>query len=322
MKIERLPSGSYRVRKQINGKRITFIFDHKPSNREVIQRMNESMEDECPSGSFGYFAEKYIEDRSNVLSPASIRTYINLVKVLSKDFKNKKMSEMRQEDVQKEINRYSEDHAPKTVRSLHGFLASVFASYRPSFVLSTTLPQKEVKRPYRPNKEDIKRILNYEAGGEYEIAFKLGCLGLRRGEICCISAKDLDENNLRITKTKVYDGKNWIIKKNPKTDESNRIIPISDELAAQIREIGIVFGRSPKLLNTELHRACKALDIPAFRFHDLRHYFATMASLLAPEQDVMSLGGWRSDFVFKRIYRETISDSVKQSAKKIIKNIF
>ena len=322
MKIEKLPSGSYRVRKQIGGKRHTFTFDHKPSDREIIMRINDEMDDLCPRGSFGHFAEKYIEDRSNVLSPASIRTYRNLVKVLSNDFKKKSLSEMRQEDVQKEINRYSQDHAPKTVRSLHGFLASVFGSYRPSFVLSTTLPQKEVKRPYRPNREDIRRILDYESGTKYEIAFKLGCLGLRRGEVCCITADDLTGNDLYISKTKVYDGKNWIIKNNPKTDASNRIIPISEELSSKIREAGIVFDQSPKLLNTELHRACKALGIPAFRFHDLRHYFASMASLLAPEQDVMSLGGWESDFIFKKIYRETMSESVKQSADKILKNIF
>jgi hypothetical protein len=47
-----------------------------------------------------------------------------------------------------------------------------------------------------------------------------------------------------------------------------------------------------------------------------------MASLLAPEQDVMSLGGWESDFIFKKIYRETMPESVKQSADKILKNIF
>ena len=74
MKIEKLPSGSYRVRKQINGRRESFIFDHKPTEREVLLRMNTLLEDVCEKGTFGYCAEKYIESRTNVLSPASIRT--------------------------------------------------------------------------------------------------------------------------------------------------------------------------------------------------------------------------------------------------------
>ena len=298
------------------------LFDHKPTDRELLLWLNEVEDDMCAKGSFEDYANKYIEGRSNILSPASIRTYKNLIRVLSSEFRHKNLSQIRQDDVQKEINRYAEDHAPKTVRSLHGFLASVFGLYRPSFVLRTTLPQKEIKRPYRPNKEDIGRILEYETGTIYEIPFKLGCLGLRRGEICCITSDDLKGNNLLISKTKVYDGTKWIIKDTPKTDESNRLIPLPEDLVAQIKQSGTVFDKSPKLLNTELHRACEKLGIERFKFHDLRHYFASMASLHAPEQDVMSLGGWKSDFVFKRIYRETMSDSLKNSAQKIIDNIF
>ena len=148
-------------------------------------------------------------------------------------------------------------------------------------------------------------------------------LGLRRGEICALTNDDLKGNHLHVSKTKVYDGVNWIIKNNPKTDKSNRIIPLSKELVSEIEQYGLEFDGSPKLLNTELHRVQKALGIEQFRFHDLRHYFASYASTLGlPEQDIMELGGWESDFVFKRIYRETMSDSVKNSAKKIMDNFF
>ena len=323
MKFERLPSGKYRVKKMYNGKLHRATFDHKPTDREVNNWLYEVMQEEYSKDSFKVCAENYIANRTNVLSPASVRTYNNFLRVISDDFMRIPIFNITQEDVQNEINRYASNHAPKTVRSLHGFVASVFGSYRPSFTLSTTLPQKEIKRPYRPNKNDIERILEYEDGTKYYIPFKLGCLGLRRGEICSISETDLIGNELYITKTKVYDGKKWIIKENPKTDKSNRVIPLSDELVSEMKQYGITFNGSPKLLNTELHRACKALDIPAFKFHDLRHYFASYASTLGlPEQDIMELGGWESDFVFKRIYRETMSDSVMKSADKIMKNFF
>lgn len=324
MKIEKLPSGSYRARKMYNGIKYSITFDSKPTARELSAWLYEvTQEAKTTKDSFETCANSYVKNRSNVLSPSSVRTYNNLIKVISDDFKKKNIFNITQQDVQKEINNYSVDHAPKSVRSLHGFLASVFGSYRPSFTLSTTLPQKELKRPYRPNKSDIDRILEYETGKQYYIPFKLGVLGLRRGEICALTNDDLKGNSLHVSKTKVYDGKKWIIKKNPKTDKSNRIIPLSEELVSEIKQYGLAFSGSPKLLNTELHRVQKALGIAQFRFHDLRHYFASYASTLGlPEQDIMDLGGWESDFVFKRIYRETMSDSLKKSAQTIMDKMF
>ena len=324
MKIEQLPSGSYRLKKVYNGITYRLTLDHKPSEREVNTWLYGLMQEVATTkDSFETCANNYISNRENVLSPASVRTYRNFLKVISKELMKKSIYNITQEDVQKEINLYSVDHAPKTVRSLHGFIASVFGSYRPSFTLSTTLPQKEIKRPYRPNKSDIDRILEYEKDGKYYIPFKLGALGLRRGEICALDNSDLKGNMLHITKTKVYDGKKWIIKNNPKTDKSNRVIPLSETLVSEMEQYGFTFDGSPKLLNTELHRACKALDIQPFKFHDLRHYFASYASTLGlPEQDILDLGGWESDSVFKRIYRESMPDSRERSAKTIMDNIF
>ena len=298
-------------------------FDRKPTDREINNWLYEIMQETYNKDSFKTCAEHYIINRVNVLSPASIRTYNTMIKVMSEEFLRKQIFQMTQEDVQTEINRYAADHAPKTVRSLHGFISAVFGSYRPSFTLSTTLPQKTIKRPYRPDKDVVGRILEYERGTEYYIPFKLGALGLRRGEICALNDSDLKGNLLYVTKTKVYDGKNWIIKENPKTDQSNRIIPLSEQLVSEIEQYGLGFAGCPKRLNNELHRAQTKLGIEHFTFHFLRHYFASFASTLGlPESDVMSLGGWKSDFVFKSLYRESMAGSVEKSASKIMKSIF
>ena len=39
MKIEKLPSGSYRIRKTYKGKTYAVIFDHKPTQKEAMQAM-------------------------------------------------------------------------------------------------------------------------------------------------------------------------------------------------------------------------------------------------------------------------------------------
>ena len=133
MKIEKLPSGSYRARKSYNGIRYCVTFDHKPSDKELAIAFAERiMNDTSLHGTFEYYAQEYIKNRSNVISPATIRTYNIKLNQLSHAFKSTKINNISTEDVQKEINKFSETHEPKTVITLHGFIASVLGAYRPS----------------------------------------------------------------------------------------------------------------------------------------------------------------------------------------------
>lgn len=79
MKIEKLPSGSYRIRKMYKGKTYTVITDYKPTQKEAIQLLAEKL-DKTPAAksehlTFRVASEKYIEMKSNVLSPRTIKEY-------------------------------------------------------------------------------------------------------------------------------------------------------------------------------------------------------------------------------------------------------
>lgn len=58
-------------------------------------------------------------------------------------------------------------------------------------------------------------------------------------------------------------------------------------------------------------------DGPKFRFHDLRHYCASiMHAIGIPDQYIMSRGGWSSDNVMKAVYRNVIDlENVRQNKK-------
>ena len=45
MEIEKLPSGSYRIRQRYNGQRYSVTVDHKPSNKEALELLAEVMKD-------------------------------------------------------------------------------------------------------------------------------------------------------------------------------------------------------------------------------------------------------------------------------------
>ena len=316
MKIEQLPSGSYRVRKMYKGHTFTLIFDHKPSQKEVIEKLGIEMQDVITSnGTFESCAKEYIKTRLNVLSPSSVPTYESLLRNMSDELKGLRISSIDQVEVQKEINKYSATHAPKSVRNMHGFISSVLAVYKPNMTLRTTLPQREVKERYLPTNEDVKRILEAVKGTEDSIGFQLGILSLRRSEICALQMPDLEGNELHIHADLVWN-KKWIRKETPKTDAGNRIIYLPDSLVAEINEKGYFFKYSPNKLLEHLNKWQAKLGIPQFRFHDLRHYFASYASTIMPEADAMALGGWKSDYVFKQVYRESMKEKRKESALK------
>ena len=170
MKIERLPSGSFRVRKMINGQNISVTFDHKPTQKEITIAMASDIENAAPKTAFISCARKCIERKDSVLSPGTIKNYYDYIDaVIPKWFLNLKMNEITQVDIQTLINDYSKDHKPKTVHNLHGFVSSVIRMYRPTMVINTALPQKQKYSPYVPSTEEVKAILEASEHTQYHI---------------------------------------------------------------------------------------------------------------------------------------------------------
>ena len=326
MKIEKMKSGAYRVRQQSEGKRICITFPYKPSQREfaiaVAERLQEANRKQA--GTFIHCAEEYINNRSNVLSPASITTYKRYTKMISNTFNSKRIYDITQDDIQAEINLFAETHEPKTTRSLHGFIAAVIKAKRPTITIKTSLPQNLAKKNYLPTEDDIKKILNHVEGTIDEIPIKLGIMSLRRAEICALTLEDFTDNSVSITKAKVYDiDKKWVIKYAPKNDTSIRTVVLAEDLVKKVRAQGSIFPYTPPKLNEHLHSIQDELGIPRFRFHLLRHYFASYAHAIGiPDADILAIGGWKTDHVMKSVYRESMEKTRQESNDKLISSIF
>ena len=67
------------------------------------------------------------------------------------------------------------------------------------------------------------------------------------------------------------------------------------------------------MLIKALHRYQKKLDIQSFRFHDLRHFYASYAhSMGMSDADLLKSGGWKTDNVLKNVYRHAMKDSLQE----------
>ena len=316
MKLEKLPSGSYRVRKTYKGITYTVVFDHKPTQKEVTQAMAAELDKEPVKKTrltFETAAQQYIDVKSNILSPSTISGYHKILRNISNDFKHIHMDDLSGIDIQKEINLYSVGRSPKTVRNTHGFISAVIGMFRPNMKINTTLPQKVKNEPYIPSDDDVKTILSYAKDAKYEIPILLACYGLRRSEICALTLDDINGNTIHINKAKVQDADgNWIIK-TTKTVGSTRDVILPDYVIQKILDQGYIYQGHPSNISDYLDRTQKELGIPHFSIHKLRHYFASkMSSMNIPEADIMKMGGWETDYVMKNVYRHAMKNHTQK----------
>ncbi len=325
MTIEKLPSGSYRITQMYKGKRYRVTVSYKPTQKEALLLLADKIKDtpataeSVRNNSFSEYCDLFIAYTENKgKSPSTVRGYVSLISCMSDKFKALRLSDITEEDIQDEINRYAENHAPKSVSNLHGLIHSILSKYRPKFRYSIELPSKVKKAEYEPSTKDVQRIIEASAGSKYHVAILLGVLALRRGEIAAITAADIDDNNvLTIDKDLVVDKNgNQVIKHMPKTADSYRRILIPQSLADEIRAQGQAYKGNMHSINEYLHKLQDKLGIPRFRYHMLRHFaVAYLHREGFTDQQIMSYGGWsNSSDIMKRAYRYNLDPEQAQQS--------
>lgn len=271
--------------------------------------------------------ERYIQAKKGVLSPSTVRGYMDIQRNYIPLIGDKKLDRTTQEDIQSWVGQLSANHSPKTVKNAHSFLSSVFSMYYPDLRLNTKLPQKKPAELNIPVDEDVQRLLDHVRGRELEIAIELAAFGpMRRGEICALQSSDIRGNVVSVTKDMVLSPeKEWIVKQ-PKTPASVRDIVYPDFVIDKIKGIqGRIITCTPDQLTNRFRRAVKYTGIKKIRFHDLRHYSASiMHAIGIPDAYIIERGGWSTDGVMKTIYRHTLTDrqrEINQKANNYFSNI-
>lgn len=310
MTIEKLPSGSYRVRQMENGKLYSLTLPYKPNKREAYELIQNKINHVVDNSmTFQKAAEEYINVKNNVLSPSTIRGYHSVLRNLPQYFLDMDISQIDEYTLQKFINEYAIDHTAKTVHNVNGFVMAVLRLFYPKVDISVTLPQKQRQERYTPTTEDIKRIMDASRDTKYYIPLFLACLGLRNSEICALTIFDLKGTELTINKALVYGDNGYVVKNVPKTDASNRIIVLPDAVAQSIKEQGYIYDGYPLQIDRHLRRIQKKLNIPSFGIHRMRHFFASyMHDLGYSDAIIQSLGGWATDNVMKSVYRHALNE--------------
>lgn len=313
----------YRIRQMYKGKTYTVTLDHKPTQKEAMILITEAMQgaEQGKSASVEKCINDYIDSKYNVISPSTIKGYISVSHGVPEWLLRMNVYDVTQLDVQRAVNDYSANHAPKSVKNFHALLSSSIKMFRPNMILNTTLPQPEVTEMVLPEHEDIIRLLEAMREHEFFPCIVLGCLGLRRSEVIALEPSDFTDNGVLINKARVTNEKHQFVLKTTKTTASTRFVYVPTEVIDIVKERGYVYKGYPGTLVNVMHRYQDKIGMPRCRFHDLRHFFVSYAHYIGmSDANIMAAGGWKTDYVMKNVYRHSLNTSSEQE--RVAKSMF
>lgn len=317
MKIRRLPSKNYNAQVYLG-----IIDGHKKfksitaSTREEVRALAAEFEQSGKKTppTIGEAMESYLKAQKAVLSPNTIKGYKNIIEQVKTAKLDGLSARMKRSDAQKIVSAFV-GLSQKTIKNRMGLISAAvrFAGYT---MPPVTYPQTEKFEAHIPTEKEMQTVMEAAAGTEMEIPIALGMMGLRRGEICALELSDLKGNVLHIHRSAVDIGGKVTIKPT-KTEGSDRYVRIPAKLSRKIQKQGYVTKLTPEQLSYHFINFLKKQNVQHFRFHDLRHFFASYCHnvLKLSDAQIQKLGGWKTDHVMKRVYIDSMrDDSAAKSA--------
>lgn len=280
--------------------------------------------------------------------PSTQDLYSNYVKVHLEKFKQRIAKEIKKRDIENLIIELkSKGITNKTINGIMTFVQAVFnygveAGYLATNPVGKIKKLPQVKPPIKTlNETQIHTFLKVAEGTRFYAFFATAILtGLRRGELLALEWSDIDFKNKRIKVNKqYYKG----MKTTTKTNRE-RVVDIPDNLIEILKNHKIennVFSKlvfhnytggvihpyymEEKHFKPLLEECNKQLDaenqIEHFRFHDLRHTYATyLLSHQVPIKYVQLQLGHASAKMTLDVYA-SFMPSVKYGALDLLKNI-
>lgn len=258
-----------------------------------------------------------VELKKAIISPSTYRTYTQYCTHSYFDsIKNAPVTALTDKQVQKMINEWVYDGlSAKTIQNLHSFFMSVVKSIDKKIVFDVKIPQKYKSDIYIPTNEEISMLLKESTGTPLELPIMLAAfMGLRRSEIVALTWSDVDLENkkLTISQATVLDVENKPATKKPKSVSGQRTIDIPSTVAdALMRHRDDDAIQVVPLTGAAIYKRFKRLQeklgMNEFRFHDLRHYNASiMLALGIPDKYAMERIGHASNAILKNVYQHTM----------------
>lgn len=351
-KPRRLPSGSWRIQLRMDGKSYSIT---EPTEKACVQKA-QIMKAEHLAGkrqqkiedanlTLQRAIELYCEDRSNGLSPSTIRKYYNIKKNQFQDLMGQRLDRITDRQWQRSVNAMLSRYAPKTVKVSVGMVKTVVTANALRFPLvsiggASAQKAKTVDKCQFLEPDEILLFVREAVKTPYEIPLLLALSSLRIAEIDGLNWSDVvpvtlyeapgnmfvqgppkpvNGLEIRIRRVRIQDKDgNWTLKAGAKTEGSVRDVPVFiPELQAALERERKPEGKLMTATQEALRRACKrvcaAAGVPCPGVHGLRHSYASLTAsdqMQIPMHISQKIGGWENDKVMREIYTHVARSDV------------
>ena len=315
VKVDRLPSGNYRARVHLgNGKYKPFTGkDKKDVQLRAAQYEAEcKIEQSLPEAkmTLGETIGRYIEQKTNVLSPSTIRGYRAVQKNALPKLMQTQLCDINTVMLQKAINAFASDYSPKYTRNVYGLISATLSTFLPDLRLNITLPQKQKNEVEIPTEEEVYTIFEHVKDTEMEIPVILGaCCGMRRSEIIGLKWEDVNFafGTISINEAIVMDEHGNAVSKGTKSVAGTRIIRmypfVRDALQRAKNDNKYVVSLTANQISSRFATILKRCGVRHYKFHALRHYLVSvMLSLNIPKSYIADYVGHETEHMIDAVY--------------------
>lgn len=269
--------------------------------------------------------EKYIDQKSISLSPATLRDYDIIKRNAFQDIMHIKLEDFDEDMLQDAVNRESmrpskvrsknpKPISAKRLRNEYGLIRPVLKKYRKDLDFeSISLPK--VTRNYKELIQ-TQMIIDIIKGTDIELAVLLAMwLSFTMSEIRGLTkSKSVRGNYITIVEV-IVQGKDGEVRKAiGKNEFRNRRHELPEYIKYLIDQVDsdILVPMTSSQIYHKWTMLLKQNDLPHITFHDLRHVNASVMALLRiPDKYAQERGGWKTDYIMKRVYQQTFSDERK-----------
>lgn len=325
-KARKLKSGTWFVQLRIKGKSYPITADTKHACETLALLKKVELKSQATGNAYPTLAhaiDVYCEDRSNVLSPATIESYLGIKKNRFQSIMDLPLNEI--EGLQSIINKEAEDVSAKTLKNACSLISSVCKQYGVTLP-SVQLPQQKKYEHTFLQPDQIPVFIKLIEGEQYELPMLLALHGLRRSEIFGLKKKDIRNGIIHIRGGLVRDKDRKLVENDVnKTFASQRDVPVLiDRVNVLVKQCPTerIYTGSEHSLYRRINKICRGNDLPEIGLHGCRHSFASLCyHLKLSEEETMRLGGWSTPAVMRKIYTH-LAEKDKNEAVDKLKSFF
>lgn len=306
---KQLPSGSWHIYLAAEKRSVTETTkDRCIAKAKAVRAGFVEQQKKLPALTWSKAIDAYIADRSESLSPETVRGYRVIQRNRFHNIMQKPMS--AQVNWQAEINAALSSLSDKSVKNAWGLMTVIMrVNEIPVPRVLFPVPEKNEREFLDP--QQIIAFCEAAKGDTCEMSMLLGLHSLRMSEIRALhfpDSFDMKNGSIFVSGAVVRDEHNKeVFKQRNKTRQSARTVPIMiprlrELLEAQSKD-GYIVTQANSTINRHIRAIAVKEGLPNITEHCLRHSFASLGyHLRLSEIEVMSMGGWSDSSTVHDIY--------------------